>query len=111
MNTPQPTTLYRFHNRGHVVQCTVFRVLKHTPRGCWIRDPYDYKRRFILNDARKRFAYPTEELAKESFLARKECQLGILESQIKNIKHAVVALNEGRLNDHSTLCNGELEFV
>ncbi len=59
-----------------------FHVVKETPKGCWI-DVYG-KRKFILNDAVKRYAYPTKELALQSFIARKRRQCAILRAQLKN---------------------------
>ena len=59
-----------------------FPVVKETPKGCWI-DVYG-KRKFVLNDSTKRYAYPTKELALQSFIARKRRQAGILRAQLKN---------------------------
>lgn len=55
------------------------RVIRHTPKGVWL-DDWSVPR-FVLNDARKRYAYPTKELARESFLKRKRKQLGYLSTQ------------------------------
>jgi deoxyribodipyrimidine photolyase-like uncharacterized protein len=57
-------------------------VAKETPKGCWI-DVYG-KRKFILNDAVKRYACPTKELALQSFIARKRRQCAILRAQLEN---------------------------
>ena len=59
-----------------------FPVVKETPKGCWI-DVYG-KRKFVLNDSTKRYAYPTKELALQAFIARKRRQCGILRAQLKN---------------------------
>jgi hypothetical protein len=61
------------------VHLRVFRVARETPKGVWLAE-YGFEK-FVLNDARKRFAYPTIELARESFLIRKRRQLGYLSSQ------------------------------
>ena len=93
-----PVSLYRYDNHGDVVVPVTFHVVKHTPHGCWIRD-YE-KRRFVLNDSVKRFAYPTVEEAKTSFLARKRRQLALLRGQIAAVEGAVEAMKEGRLLDY-----------
>lgn len=64
-----------------------FDVLKITPKGVWIND-YG-RRRFVLNSARKKYACPTFEEAKESFRARKQRQLRILRGQITHIESAL----------------------
>ena len=50
----------------------VLKVLKETPKGVWLNDSGN--RRFVLRDARKRFACPTRQEALESFIARKRLQ-------------------------------------
>lgn len=47
-------------------------VLKHTPKGTWI-DDYGRKR-FVLSQARKKYAALTIDAAQESFIKRKEAQ-------------------------------------
>mgnify|MGYP001001417213 CR=1 FL=1 len=62
----------------------------------WSRDPYEYrfpvvrytrkcvvlnwygKDKFVLLDARKRFAYPTRELAMESYIRRKQVEVSMM---------------------------------
>lgn len=62
----------------------------------WSRDPYEMKfpvvrytakcvvlnwygkEKFVLLDARKRFAYPTRELAMESYIRRKEVEVSMM---------------------------------
>ena len=57
-----------------------FRVIRRTKKGAWItRGLYD-KERFVLDDATKRFAYPTKDQALESLIARKTLHIKILES-------------------------------
>jgi hypothetical protein len=95
-------TLYRYVNQGDVVMCQTHQVTKQTPKGFWIVDLGDFRKRiFVLNSGRKRYAYPTKEEAQTSFLARKRRQLAILKSQIYHIELAVEAIKEGRLNDYS----------
>jgi hypothetical protein len=60
-------------------------VLRETKKGVWIG--YDEEgKRFVLNDARKRYACPTVEEALESLKARKHRQIRILQGQLENAK-------------------------
>ena len=99
----QPEVLYRYVNVQDVVLLEEYRVVKRTPKGCWCADSFycNAKKHFVLDGAKKRFAYPTKEEAKVSFLARKRRQLGILRAQIEDVEAAVKALNEGRLADYA----------
>lgn len=63
-------------------------VTKRTPCGVWV-DVWSVPK-FCLNDARKRFAYPTVELAFESYVIRREKQLWYL----KRDHDKIVALLE-----------------
>lgn len=56
------------------------RVIKTTPKGVRLEDG-----RFVLRDARKRYACPTETEAWESWFARKQRQLTILEAQVDQV--------------------------
>lgn len=51
------------------IQIARFRVIKKTPKGVWLNHWGGH--RWVSNESRKRLAYPTKELAYESFLARK----------------------------------------
>ena len=68
-----------------------FRVVKWTPCGYWIQvydfDP-DYKK-WVSKNGRKRFAYPTVEQAETNFIARKQKQILILESRLRQAKNAL----------------------
>lgn len=71
-------------------------VLKETPCGVWL-DDYG-TRRFVRSDARKRYACPTIEDAKESFLARKERQASILTARLRQVNEAIARVTRrGRL--------------
>ena len=48
-------------------------VKRETPK-CVVLDEYGIER-FVLKDARKRYAYPTKELALESYIIRKQRQI------------------------------------
>jgi hypothetical protein len=66
-----------------------YRVTHVTPKGCWIAPggycyyAKDGKWKFILNSGKKRFAYPTRELAWESFKIRSLRRVQILTAQLK----------------------------
>jgi hypothetical protein len=73
---------------GHLeVKLRKFPVLKHTPKGAWINGWRG--RRFVLRDARKRYACPTLEEAKESFIARKKRQAGIYRARLRDAEEAI----------------------
>ena len=61
-----------------------YKVVKVTPCGVWLDVG-----RFVKTAARKRFACPTEDEARESFLARKKRQLSILYAQTERIERAI----------------------
>lgn len=52
-----------------------YRVKRHTPCGVWLDMGYGVKDKFVLNNARRRFAYPTEAEALDSFIIRKLRQI------------------------------------
>lgn len=64
-----------------------YEVLKETPKGVWI-NRYGTPR-FVLLNARKRFACPSKEEAKQSFLARKQAHLRHLNRKIANVNEAI----------------------
>lgn len=71
----RPTVLYRF-SAGPYIYLEQYRVAAYTSKGYWIhllrgfaiRD--DSPRKWVSATARKRFAYPTIEEARNSFLER-----------------------------------------
>lgn len=65
-----------------------YKVLKTTRCGVWLDLGFGGKR-FVLTNARKKFACATLEEAKESFRARKERQIGILQTRINQIKEGL----------------------
>ena len=71
-----------------------YEVLSHTPKGVWLDLTGFNDRRWVSNNARKKFACSTKEAALESFLARKQAQLRILKSQLKNCEHAIQWTNQ-----------------
>jgi hypothetical protein len=75
-----------------------YRVVKETPKGVWLQQQSSFSkfgdsdRRFVLKDARKRFACPTKEQAMESFEARKKAQIRIYTARIKRAEKALLDL-------------------
>lgn len=59
-----------FYDGSFSVNLYTFSAKKHTHKGVWLQMPYGQKDKFVLNNARKRWAYPTKELAWESFQIR-----------------------------------------
>lgn len=68
-------------------------VLRETPAGVWLY--YHGEEKFVLKNANKRWAYPTIELAQNSFRIRKRKQLGYLQSYFNRIKAINEALAQG----------------
>ncbi len=68
-----------------------FNIIKETLKGQWIQDELGImKPRFVLNHGRKRYAWFTKEEALTSFIARKKKQIRLLESQLRNIRSALL---------------------
>lgn len=78
----------------------VYNVIKETPKGVWIDRPYD-KKKFINLSHRKKWACPTIEQAKESFVKRKEAHIRILLEQLKTAQEGLVAINTWKPKDES----------
>ena len=78
-----------------VIRLEEFEVIKHTPRGVWIRLWAD-KKKFILSDTHKKWACPTLEMAKESFIKRKEKQYKIYKAKTDSLKLILDNITEGK---------------
>lgn len=56
-----------------------FRVIKRTPKGVWVVPDYywpdETRKRFILDGKGRRYAYPTREEARASFIIRKKREI------------------------------------
>ncbi len=80
------------------VKLTVIKIplIKRTPKGAWIGYTEGSKK-FVLLTANKRYALPTMEEAKESFLARKKKQISIYESRVTHAKRAIALCEKGAL--------------
>lgn len=63
-------------------------IIKETPCGCWIEWVYGEKK-FVNLKANKKFAHLTPEDAMESFKARKQRQIAILNGQLLRAEAAL----------------------
>lgn len=81
------------------VELLEYEVIKTTPKGVWL-NVYG-ERRFVRTDARKRFACPTVEEAKASFVARKKAQIRIYRSRLRDAELALDLISTG-VHDGST---------
>jgi hypothetical protein len=104
MTDEAPEVWYRFDDQDYSVaddwsehshtqygvQVIEFHVVKHTPKGVWlIRSNGWGHKRFVLHTAKKRFACATKELAKESYIARKNKQIRIYQYRIQEAEHHI----------------------
>ena len=81
--TDEPTVWYRYIDSDQEWSRDPYeltlRVIRYTPK-CVVLDLWGREYRVLLN-ARKRFAYPTQELAMESYIRRKELQIRWTQAQ------------------------------
>lgn len=71
------------------VRLITYEVLRTTPKGVWL---CDWRKRFVLRGSHKRFACPTIEEAKESFIARKQKQIVIHQAVVRRAKKALAII-------------------
>ena len=84
-------------------------VIKRTARGVWVDVWSEHK--FCLNDARKRFAYPTVELAFEAYIARREKQLFYLNRDRDKVMALLArAKREGAKTENPYASNSVLDL-
>ena len=69
-------------------------ILARTAKGAWIAR--GCRRRFVLSDARKRFAHPTRDEAWTSFCRRKERHRQILSGQLERVERICELMTKGR---------------
>ena len=74
-----------------------YEVLKHTPKGVWIKMPSGsfQDKKFVLLSGRKRFAYPTKKEALTALLYRKKRQIIILKNQLEQAENVVNKITAG----------------
>lgn len=89
---------YRDAYTGHTpsIYLETFRVSSVTKKGVWLVIGYCTKK-FVLRDAHKRWACPTEEEAMTSFVARKKRQRALLRGQLHHVEE-VLELTEAHPN-------------
>ena len=77
------------------IELRKFRVVKHTPKGVKLKQlfgdyiPPDMEERLVLHASYKRYACPTIDEARTSFLARKRRQLRIYKARGHDAKIAI----------------------
>lgn len=79
----EPEIYYRevnayWGNECLAISCIKFRVISRTSKGAWISPLWDSEgefKKFVLDGSGRRFAYPTRELARESFIIRKKREI------------------------------------
>jgi len=76
---------------GTILTTQEFKVIKVTSLGYWI-EIHDSKRKWVSAISRKRFAYPTKEQARESFIWRKVRQIEHAKRMLENARSAFYAL-------------------
>lgn len=107
--------LYRYETSGsHTSRvslfCDHFQTIKETPKGWWIEYWGDkgQTRKWVAKTGKKRFAYPTKELALESFVARKQHMIAKLEYSLGMTKTALMLAKQiqvGEKTDNDDLPN------
>lgn len=69
----------RWSNDRLAISVIEFRIVRRTPKGAWITPKWNHDDtrflKFVLDGTGKRYAYPTRELARESFIARKRREI------------------------------------
>lgn len=75
-----------------VVTLHEYRVLRHTPKGVWIA--HWGGKKFVLKEARRRFAAPTVAEAKRDFIARKNRQISIYAARIGTAEKALALIED-----------------
>jgi hypothetical protein len=89
------------HHVTSIVEVCLFRyeILRKTPKGVWIYLNFGDEK-FVLSNARKRYACPTIEEAKESFKARKSKEIKILQARIDHAKEAITIIDRRDWSKH-----------
>lgn len=82
----------REHGVVDIVHCT-YPVIRHTKCGAWL-DVYG-KEKWASKTSKRKFACPTKEQAKKSFIARKKAQIRILRRKLKTAEEALEMMSSG----------------
>ncbi len=81
LEVPAITELYRYEDRYGIIHLCKYPVVKTTKCGWRISLGFN-KTKFVLADTTKKFAAPTREQARQSFIARKAHQIGHLSAAL-----------------------------
>lgn len=76
-----------------------YEVIKHTPKGVWIKHWATERGKFILNDSHKQWACPTIEAAQQSYIKRKARQIKILTAQLERVQNCYAIAMRGGFAD------------
>jgi hypothetical protein len=90
-NSHSFTSTIKYEYGNTVVCLDIFDVVKETICGSWI--DLIGKKKFVNHTCVKQFAYRTEEEALLNFIHRKDKQILILNSQIKQAENSLFAIN------------------
>ena len=91
--------MYRYRQSFGYLYCDEFEVVAITPKGKRIKpikfsNCFDNRERFVINEAKKRFAYESKEKALENFIKRTEWHIILAKN---NIRSAEVALLKAKI--------------
>lgn len=89
------------------IRCSAYPIIKRTMKGAWIYTYDGGGKKFVNLTARKQFACLTKQLALESFIARKQRQIKILNSQLDDAKTFLaeaVTISENKDDKRSAQC-------
>ena len=89
---------YPFLDGDKSIKLTEFETLRETDCGYWIQSKHD-KKRFVLKDSYKRYAYPTKEEAFNSFRIRTSKAYGYAVSNLNNAIEFINLVNKHELID------------
>lgn len=93
----------RWSNERLAISVEELHVVRRTPKGCWVISAYWYGRgdypkhleKFILDGAGKRYAYPTREAARASFIIRKEREIVHCAAQLERAERYLALAKTG----------------
>lgn len=82
-------------------------ALKRTACGVWIWDGRARRRRFILDNATKKFAHPTKDDALRGYKARTKRYIAILRAKLEDAQAGYEAAREGRMSSEGDYSFGD----
>lgn len=78
------------------VYLSTFDILKETPCGWWVQYGF-FDRKWVPKKGTRVFAFDSKAKAKESFIARKNRQIRILQARIRRAEQALFMANHYNL--------------